>query len=139
MTRTRLLLAALLAPPAPLVVLYLVSLALDGPAPGSGTEAARVSVLAIPGLLLAYPWAWLGGAPLVWWLRRSGRDGWLGCGLAGLALGGLPAIALARAISADVAVTVGVYATFGVIAALAYRLLAGAAAGRSSAASQERR
>ncbi len=123
----RLALAIAVAPLAPLAAFYLLSLAMDGPAPVVAAEPARVAFLAVPALLLAYPWGWLIGTPPLLWLRRRPVRSWLAFAAAGLAAGAVPAaIGAARSDALSVVAAVLVFGAFGAIFGLAFRTLAGA-------------
>ncbi|MEM7278227.1 MAG: hypothetical protein AAF385_08885 [Pseudomonadota bacterium] len=91
MNKARVVLATLIAPAIPILLIYGLTLIMDGPDPVTDNEIARVSLLLLPAVLLAYPWSLLGGAVIVVVLRVLDKFSLGGMAIGGFLLGAIPA------------------------------------------------
>lgn len=122
----RMIFATLAAPLVPLIALYALGLAMDGPDPVAGRELRRTTFLAVPGLLLVYPWALTGGVVAVLTLRSLGQYSVAAFVAAGFLVGAVPgAIGAARSDNLDLVSAVLVFGIGGILVALAWRELSG--------------
>jgi len=124
MSRLRIVIATLVAPLVPLLAFYGLGLVMDGPDPVADRELKRIAFLAVPGLLLVYPWALAGGLGVVLVLRRLRKNSLTAFGTGGFLLGAIPgAIGAWRSGAIDPFTAVGVFGVGGLLLALAWRAL----------------
>lgn len=91
MNKVRVILATLIAPAIPILLIYGLTLIMDGPDPVIDNEIARASLLLLPAVLLAYPWSLIGGTIVVVALRLMGKFSTGGIVVGGFLLGAIPA------------------------------------------------
>jgi hypothetical protein len=126
MKSLRIFIATLAAPLVPLVAFYALGLAMDGPDPVPGRELKRAAFLAVPGLLLVYPWALASGLVAVLALRGLGQFSAAAFATAGFLMGAVPGvIGAARSDNLDSGSAVIVFGIGGILVALAWRQLSG--------------
>ena len=118
--------ATLAAPLVPLIAFYALGLAMDGPDPVPGRELKRAAFLAVPGMLLVYPWALAGGLIAVLALRGLRQFSAAAFATAGFLVGAVPGIiGAARSDHLDSVSAVTVFGIGGILVALAWRQLSG--------------
>ncbi len=126
MNKARVVLATLIAPAIPILLIYGLTLIMDGPDPVADNELARVSLLLLPAVLLAYPWSLLGGTVIVIVLRMLGKFSLVGIAIGGLLLGAIPAaIGAARSDSLSMLNAILVFGIAGLSVMLAWYWLSG--------------